>query len=62
MNSGIRKLEALTIQFCETGFLSRRRPDCGIPMLAPVGLRFGSLRPDTGSRYLPMNGGLKPAH
>ncbi len=25
-------------------------------MLAPVGLRFGSLRPDAGSRHLPMNG------
>jgi len=25
-------------------------------MLAPVGLRFGSLRPATGSRHLPMNG------
>jgi len=26
-------------------------------MLAPVGLRFGSLRPAPGSRHLPMNGG-----
>jgi hypothetical protein len=25
-------------------------------MLTPVGLRFGSLRPATGSQYLPMNG------
>jgi len=25
-------------------------------MLAPVGLRFGSLRPATGSRHLPRNG------
>jgi hypothetical protein len=25
-------------------------------MLAPVGLRFGSLRPATGLRHLPMNG------
>lgn len=36
-------------------FLSRRGPDCGIPMLGPVVLRFGSLRPAPGSRHLPMS-------
>ena len=51
----MRKIRT-ALRFCEVGFLSRRRPDCGIPMLVPVGLRFGSLRPAPGSRHLPLNG------
>ncbi|MCY1523226.1 hypothetical protein D9M68_581140 [compost metagenome] len=49
----------LTLGFVRLEFLSRRCPDCGIPMLAPVGLRFGSLRPAPGSRNLPAAEGEK---
>ncbi|WP_256943333.1 DUF802 domain-containing protein, partial [Achromobacter xylosoxidans] len=58
----IRKLEALPLRFCETGFLSRQRPDCGIPMLAPSG---AALRiPPSGHRLTASahERGPKPMH